>query len=67
MILKKCLIRGQASFEYFLLFTAIIAISLLSFSVFYPQIRTIVQGDGVTSGYFGNVAKGLIEADLRDF
>lgn len=65
MILKKFLERGQAVFEYFLIFTGIIAFTLLSLSTFFPRIRDTVQGTSSTIGYAQKAFNAIITADLR--
>jgi len=70
MILKKSLIIGQATFEYFILFSVIIALSLVSLSVFFrgtfPSgqrgVRDVILGD---NGYAQRGIDALIKADTR--
>ena len=65
MILKKSLITGQATFEYFILFSVIIALSLVSLSAFFPRIREIVLSNGSNTGYAQRGIQAIIDADTR--
>ena len=73
MILKKSLISGQATFEYFILFSVIIALSLVSLSVFYSGtfpsgqkgIRDIVQSNAANTGYAQRGIDAITTADTR--
>jgi hypothetical protein len=65
MILKKSLIMGQATFEYFILFSVIIALSLVSLSAFFPRVREIVQSNAANTGYAQRGIASIIGADTR--
>jgi hypothetical protein len=67
MILKKFLERGQAVFEYFLIFAGIITFTFLSVSTFFPKIRDAVQGTDATGapGYAQKAFTAIINADTR--
>lgn len=63
MILKKSLKSGQASLEYFLIFAAILGLTLLSASTFFPAVRRTIQGGSGRTGFFQKVSTGLLTAD----
>ncbi len=69
MILKKSLktkhklISGQAALEYFILFSAMLAIGLVSVSTFLPKLRETIQGNETQQGYSKAVADKIINAD----
>lgn len=77
MILKKSLRRrqkkgqaprrcsGQATFEYFLIFTAVLMLGFLSVSTFFPKVRNAVQGSPTGPGYAQKAFNAIISADLR--
>ncbi len=43
---------GQAVVEYFILFTVIAVLTVLSLSSFLTQVQTIMQGNETEEGYF---------------
>lgn len=59
-ILKKSLIRGQATLEYFILLALMLGIALVSTSSFLPKMRGIIQGDNTQVGYSKQVANKII-------
>ncbi len=73
MILKKSLRRGQAprrcsgqaTFEYFLIFAAVLMLGFLSASTFFPRVRDAVQGSPSGAGYAQKAFNAIINADLR--
>lgn len=52
MNLKKNLERGQASLEYFIIFSIIAILTILSFSSFLPLVQQAVQGTATQPGFF---------------
>lgn len=59
-ILKKSLISGQATLEYFVLLALMLSIALVSTSSFLPKMRGIIQGDSTQVGYSKQVANKII-------
>lgn len=64
MSFKKCLKTGQASLEYFILFSIVAGLSLLSLSSFYPKVREAIQGSETKEGFFQIVNKRIADACL---
>ncbi len=69
MILKKSLKRGQATLEYFLLFTAVIFLTLLTLggtiNSFFGSVRDTAQGTSATPGYAQKGFDAIINADNK--
>lgn len=45
-------IRGQTTLEYFILFSIIVILTLMSFNTFIPKLKKTLQGDSRTGGVF---------------
>lgn len=58
MDLKKYLIRGQAALEYFILFSVIALLTLLSLSSFFPKVQEAIQGK---DGFFQKAVERIIK------
>jgi hypothetical protein len=54
MSLKKNLIIGQVALEYFILFSLIALITLLSLSSFHQRLKDSLQGTPDVKGFFQN-------------
>ncbi len=44
--------KGQASLEYFIIFSVVALLVILSFSSFLPVIQRTLQGNSKTKGFF---------------
>jgi hypothetical protein len=51
--------RGQATMEYFLIFSIVIALSLVSISFFIPSIKSSLQGTNTHQGFVEKANKRL--------
>ena len=65
MAFKKYLKRGQASLEYFILFSIIIILTILALNALSPdsflfKVQNTIQGE---KGLFKNAAKRIIQSD----
>lgn len=56
---------GQAALEYFIIFAAIVAGTLISSQVLWPRIRDRLQGHGKEGqgGFYYDAGKRLVTAD----
>lgn len=50
--------KGQAALEYFIIFTIIAVLTILSFSTFLPKVKEAIQGSG---GFFQNAARQITQ------
>ncbi|MCG8430871.1 MAG: hypothetical protein MJA29_06850 [Candidatus Omnitrophica bacterium] len=57
--------KGQAALEYFILFTAIAAGTLISMQVLWPRVRDVMQGEGPEGegGFYYEVGQRLVDSD----
>lgn len=44
--------RGQTTLEYFILFSIVVILTLMSFNTFIPKLKKSLQGDSRTNGVF---------------
>jgi len=44
--------KAQASLEYFVLFSMMAILTILSLSAFFPKLQRVLQGNGSTEGFF---------------
>lgn len=67
MSLKKYLKTkiGQSTLEYFILFSIIAGLSLLSITTFYPRVRAAIQGTETERGFFQIAVQRIGDAVLR--
>lgn len=56
---NRLIIKGQASLEYFLLFSVIIVLTILSMTSFFPKVQAILQGTNTQTGFFEKAAGRL--------
>jgi|GEM_PF-2106188 len=56
---------GQSTLEYFILFSIIAGLSILSLSSFYPKVRAAIQGTEEQEGLFQIAFKRLGDAVLK--
>jgi len=45
-------IKGQTTLEYFILFSIVVILTLMSFNTFIPKLKKSLQGDSRTKGVF---------------
>jgi Flp pilus assembly pilin Flp len=57
-VLMADLKKGQAALEYFIIFTIIAVLTILSFSTFLPKVKEAIQGSG---GFFQNAARQITQ------
>ncbi|MBL7152050.1 MAG: hypothetical protein ISS89_05660 [Candidatus Omnitrophica bacterium] len=57
-MLKHKSLTGQASLEYFIIFSVIALLTILSLSSFFPRIQQAMQGE---AGYFQKAAEEIIK------
>ncbi len=53
--------KGQAAIEYFILFTIIAVITILSFSTFLPKVKEAIQGSNESAGFFQKAAQQITQ------
>ncbi len=63
MSLKKCIKKGQASIEYFIIFTVTAGIVLLSLGPFTQYIREKFQGTSSSDGAFQRAVKNITKVE----
>ena len=52
MSFKKSFKRGQAALEYFILFSMIAMLTILSLSTLHPKVKESLQGAAGRDGFF---------------